>query len=145
MSTSLLSAPTDKPFPHATRTNSRAVLQIALLLSLCLMLCPLLVAQENFLVVTQDGVFSLYDLATNSLIESFKGSPFTYTVASSPNNRLAFAAGGGGYGSVVDTSISRTVTSLKGVRAPASTMTPDGKFYLAADYSTSSMWLTPQS
>ena len=93
-----------------------------------------LAAQENFLVATQDGTLSLYDLASNSLLASFQGNPLTYTIVAGPNNRLAFSAGGAGYGAVVDTSIGRNVSSLTDVRAPASTMGAGGKYYLAADY-----------
>ena len=104
---------------------------VAVLLSLS---CRTLLAQENFLVATQDGTMSLYDLATTSLIESFRSGPLTYTMVAGPNNRVAFSAGGTGYGFAVDTTIQHDVTRLTGVKAPASTLGSDGKYYLAADY-----------
>ncbi len=136
MSSSLLSAAVDRSFSCAARKNSRLVLGIWVVLIVCLMLCQSLVAQENFLVATEDGVLSLYDLATYSPIESFQNEPFTYTVTSSPNQRLAFMAGGSGYGSAVDMTIERAITSLTGVRGSTSTIGYSGNYYLVSDYNT---------
>jgi YVTN family beta-propeller protein len=89
-------------------------------------------AQEKYLAAADDGTLSLYDLATNTLIETIKGTPYTYTVAAGPNARLAFAAGGIG-GTVADTTIGRA-TRLTGVPGAASTVTPDGKLYLVSGF-----------
>jgi len=114
--------------------NGNALCGIALLLSI-LALCSLsVVAQENFLVVTEDGTLSLYDMTSYSLLESFQNEPSTYTVTPSLNNRLAFMAGGAGYGTVVDMSIGRAITPLAGVRAPASSGGHGGRYYVADDY-----------
>ncbi len=136
MSFSLISHATRRALRHAAKTNSTSVLGLALVLGLSVMLCRPLVAQENFLVATQDGVLSLYDLATYSPIESFQNEPFTYTVTASANQRLAFMAGGSGYGSAVDMTIGRAITSLTGVRGSVSTIGHSGKYYLVSDYNT---------
>lgn len=106
----------------------------ALAFAMLLTACGTLLAQENFLVATQDGTLSLYDLTSLSLLESFQSAPLTYTIASGLNPRLAYSAGGSGYGVATDTTIRRDITRLKGVRAPASTIGASGKYYLAADY-----------
>ncbi len=122
-------------FPRGSQLRYR----FAFAMLLCLLaaaFCQSLAAQENFLVVTQDGVVNLVDLTTYSPIESTQNDPFTYTVSASPNNRLAFMAGGGAYGSAFDTSIERAITRLKGVRGSASTIGHSGKYYLVSDYNT---------
>jgi IPT/TIG domain len=122
---------------HAPSARQQARYRVTIIMFLAALLtasCQTSVAQENYLVATQDGVLSLYDLATNSLLESFQSGPLTYTIVAGPNNRLAFSAGGSGYGLAVDTSIQSDVTRLTGVRAPASTLGASGKYYLAADY-----------
>ena len=116
-----------------TRWLRRSAKVAVILISLAC--CSSMLAQENFLVATQDGTLSLYDLTSYSPLESFQSGPFTYTIVAGPNNRLAFSAGGAGYGAAVDTTIGRGITSLSGVRAPSSTMGGGGKYYLAADYS----------
>ena len=122
-----------RSFP--TRPQTCCSVTIIMLLALLLTASSrTLIAQENFLVATQDGTFSLYDLATTSLLETFQSSPLIYTLAAGPNPRLAYSAGGGGYGLAIDASIGRDIARLKGVRAPASTISSDGKYYLAADY-----------
>ena len=107
---------------------------VIFLVMLPAMSCQTLAAQENYLVVTSDGVGSLYDLATNTFIESIKGNPLTYNVATGANNRLAFEVGGIPYASVVDTTIAREVARIQNVSAPSIAMAPDGKSLLAGDY-----------
>ena len=120
---------------HSAATVARRISVTVIALLMVLACCRSLHAQaENFLVSSADGTLSLYDLATNSLLESFQSSPLTYTISSSPNGRLAFSAGGSGYGLATDTSIGRDITRLTGVRAPASTTGHSGQYYLAADY-----------
>lgn len=119
------------------RSQFQSSLSLAILLVVTVFLitaCGRSVAQENFLVSTQDGTLSLYDLSSLSFLESFPSAPLTYTITAGPNPRLAYSAGGGGYGVATDTTIQRDVTRLKGVRAPASTIGAGGKYYLAADY-----------
>src|SRR6185312_12552119 len=63
----------------ASRVNQHPTKQIAGLcastvLVFCLLLSPRAVAQEKYLVSTDDGLLSLYDLATNSFVEAVKGS-----------------------------------------------------------------------
>lgn len=101
---------------------------------LLLAFCQPSLAQENFLVATQDGTFTVLDLNSYSILKEFKSGPLTYTVTSGRNNRLAYTAGGSGYGLATDTSIGHDITRLSGVRAPASTIGGAGKYYLAADY-----------
>ena len=120
---------------HRHQTMRRLLVSTKLVMVLIsLACCSSLLGQENFLVATQDGTLSLYDLTTYMLIESFQGGPFTYTMTAGPNPRLAFSAGGAGFGAAIDTTIGRNVATLSRVRAPASTMGLSGKYYLAADY-----------
>lgn len=63
-----------RSFP--TRPQTCCSVTIIMLLALLLTASSrTLIAQENFLVATQDGTFSLYDLATTSLLETFQSSP----------------------------------------------------------------------
>ena len=119
------------PAKPQARRSATIIMLLALLLTAS---SRTLVAQENFLIATQDGTFSLYDLTSLSLLESFQSGPLTYTITAGPNPRLAYSAGGSGYGLAIDSTIGRDIARLKGVRAPASTISSDGKYYLAADY-----------
>jgi hypothetical protein len=96
--------------------------------------CCSLLAQENFLVATLDGTFSLYDLASLSLLESFQSAPITYTMASGPNPRLAYTASGGAWGVPIDTTIGRDIVRFEGVKGSSSTIGHGGKYYLVSDY-----------
>ena len=116
-------------------------------ISLCLLLAPPAGAQDKYLVSTNDGLLSLYDLATNTFIESVKGS-LGYNALDSqisgpgvpipgPNNRLAFDVSAA-YVSTVDLTINRETNRLlrvvfsnaSGVKVAATT--PDGKYLLIA-------------
>ena len=113
--------------------------------ALCLLLSTPAVAQEKYLVSTDDGLLSLYDLATNSLIESVKGSlalngldSFVNTPGvpiPGPNARLAFDVSGA-YVSVIDLTINReTNRMLKDVLygndgTKTGAITPDGELLL---------------
>jgi hypothetical protein len=109
-----------------------------------LLLSPRVIAQERYLVSTGDGLLSLYDLTTNTLIEAVKGSLGLNqnAVISSrgvpipgPNNRLAFDVSGG-YVSVIDLTINReTDRLLRDVLGRNSgdkfgSITPDGRYLL---------------
>ena len=116
-------------------TRSRHVVLPFLLVLVCgACCCQPLLAQENFLVTTNDDILSLYDLATTSLIESTKVTANSFSLVPGPNNRLAFYLSSTGL-SVVDLTINRVVKRLKDVSADTGAMTPDGKFLLVADYS----------
>jgi hypothetical protein len=119
---------------HSDSLIWNRVVSTMLLLLLLTVLCQTSLAQENFLVATADGTFSLYDLTSLSLLESFQSAPLTYTITSGPDPRLAYSAGGAGYGVAIDTTIERDIVRFSGVKAPASTMGANGKYYLAADY-----------
>ena len=85
-------------------------------------------AQENFLVSTEDGVLSLYDLASYAKLQSVRSAyPYAYSLVPSPNPRLAFVPG---EGIVADLSIARQVAMIRGVSGSIGAMTKDGKSLL---------------
>src|SRR5579884_2216187 len=91
-------------------TNRVGSTTVAALLLLCVgLLAPTARAQEKYVVTADDGTLSMYDLATNSLVETIKANPFTYSVAAGPNSRLVFGVGSG-YATVADTTIERVIT-----------------------------------
>lgn len=118
--------------PEPLLLNSlRRTLQVRRLLPAFLLLLIFTVAspgsaQENYLVATDDGTLSLYDLTNNTWIGSGKIMPLPYSVVPGPNNRLAFVTPATGYATVVDTSIGKVVARLTGVHGPTGTLTPDG-------------------
>ena len=114
---------------HVVRLSRRFPLSL-LIATLLATMCYPAVAQENYLVGTQDGKLSLYDLATNSLITSIKGGT---GAVPGPNNRLAFAPNQD-YLSVVDTTVQREVARLDGVSGTAAALTPDGKLLLVSGW-----------
>ena len=100
------------------------------LIVLCVViLCLPAITQENYLVSTVDGVLSVYDLATNSLVTSAKGTTGLAAVLPGPNGRLAFSPNGD-YLSVVDTTIQREIRRLTNVNGLVAATTPDGKLLL---------------
>ena len=114
----------------------RPISSACLLLSLYLLLLnQISFAQESYLVSTTDGVVSMYDLATNTLVASTKLSGNSFNMVPVPNPRLAFVSVLSSYYSVVDTTLDREVTRIKGVHASSGTMTPDGSKFLAPDFS----------
>ncbi len=114
-------------FSHLNR-----VLPLAIFLSLFVLGLSAL-AQENYIVSTQDGTMSLYDLATNSLITSAKGGIAMSAVLAGPNNRLLLAPSGD-YTSVVDTTLQREILRIADANGLAGAMTPDGKLLLVSGY-----------
>ena len=88
-----------------------------------------LLAQENYLVSTEDGWLSLYDLATSTLITSTKLDMALSSVVPGPNNRLAFGPSGD-YTPVVDTTIGRETVRIPDANGFAAAMTPDRKLLL---------------
>ena len=92
-------------------------------------------AQEKYLVSTDDGLLSLYDLTTNSFIEAAKGSLGGGVPVPGPNSRLAFDLSGA-YLSVIDLTINRETNRLLRDILPSSswppnaTLTPDGRYLL---------------
>ncbi len=92
------------------------------------------VAQESYLVSSQDGKVSMYDLATNSLVMSSKLSGASFNMVPSPNPRLAFVSIRSSYYSVLDMTLDREVTRIKGVGASSGTFTPDGSLFVAPDF-----------
>ena len=93
------------------------------------------VAQESYLVSTQDGVVSMYDLATNSFVTSTKLSGPSFNMVPSPNPRLAFVSVLSNHYSVVDTTLNREMARIKGVRASSGTLSRDGATLLLPDFS----------
>jgi hypothetical protein len=122
-----------------------------LALTICVLLLAAssaLMAQDKYLVTTQDGQASLYDLATNTFIEANKGSlgfgyPFSGsgwgTPVPGPNDRLAFVVSGH-YIAVLDLTINREVARIRDVPFPALTerpsaaLTPSRELLLVARY-----------
>jgi len=104
-------------------------------------------AQEKYLVSTDDGLLSLYDFATNSLIETVKGS-LGFTSANSTissrgvplpglNTRVAYDVSGA-YVSVIDLTINRETNRLPrdafylSSTTKVAATTPDGRYLLVA-------------
>ena len=118
----------------------RVGLCILALTSFCLLpVSQQMAAQDKYLVSTYDGLLSVYDLATNSLIEATQGSLAGGTPLPGPNNRLGFEVSNA-YISMIDLTINReTNRLLKDDFAVLSfpvrpAVTPDGKFLLLALY-----------
>ncbi len=126
----------------------RIRLQAVAFVVICLLFfSPQIVAQEKYLVSTDDGLLSLYDLATNTFIQAVKGSLGLHFVESNistngvplrgPSDRLAFDVSGA-YVSVIDLTINRETNRLlrdvfefsSGERLSA--VTPDGRYLLIA-------------
>ncbi len=91
--------------------------------------------QESYLVSTQDGVVSTYDLATNTFITSTKLAGGSFNMVPSRNPRLAFVSIRSAYYSMLDMTLNREVARIKGVGASSGTLTPDGSLLLAPDFS----------
>lgn len=128
----LHSAPASSSLPASQAKN-----RVAITALLCLLLtasCSNLLAQENFLVATQDGTFSLYDLTSFTLLESFQSAPYTYTLAAGPNPRLAYSAGGAGWGVPVDTTIGHDIVRFTDVIGSSSAIGHAGKYFLVSNY-----------
>lgn len=92
-------------------------------------------AQESYLVSTQDGRVSMYELATNTFVASAKLSGNSFNMVPSTNPRLAFISVLSAYYSVVDLTLNREVTRIKGVKGSSGTLTPDGSVLLVPDSS----------
>ncbi len=85
-----------------------------ILLFLIAATCYPALAQESYLVSTQDGVVSMYDLATNSFVASTKLSGDSFNMVPAANPRLAFVSVLSSYYSVVDTMLNREVSRHQG-------------------------------
>ncbi len=94
--------------------------------------CPLL-AQERYLVSTEDRWLSWYDLATNTLVTSAKGGMSLSSVLPGPNNRLIFGPSGD-YTSVIDSTIQRETVRVGDANGLSAAMTPDSKLMLVPGY-----------
>lgn len=116
---------------NALAANSVYRFLCSLVVLVCL--CVTGAAQENYLVSTQDGVLSLYDLATNSLIQTMKGSPPGQSLLlPGANNRVAFDVTSD-YVTVADQTIGREIARIKDTGGVTGAKTPDGKFLLVPD------------
>ncbi len=128
------------------RFRSIGICVVSIAVCLAALSAPL-AAQEKYLVSTDDGLLSLYDFATNSLIETVKGS-LGFTAANSTissrgvplaglNSRLVYDVSGA-YVSVIDLTINRETNRLLRdafyLSSPTkvAATTPDGRFLLVA-------------
>src|SRR5262245_41321500 len=104
---------TDCTAKHLFSPKPHVWLRVTLSLVLVLLLaasCKTLLAQENFLVATSDGMLNLFDLTSYSQLQTVRtGYPFAYSLVPSPNPRLAFVPA---FGIVADTSIGRRVGTI---------------------------------
>ena len=84
---------------HILRSNCRIVILFVIAITF---FRPQIAAgqTESYLVTAADSTVSLYDLATSSFIKSINAGSNPFSVAVSPNQRLAFV-GSEGYVSVL--------------------------------------------
>lgn len=116
---------------NSCNSSARFSKTISLVLVLVLAAyCLPLLAQENVLVATTDGMLSLFDLASYAPLETVRtGYSFAYSLVPSPNPRLAFVPA---LGIVTDLSIGRRAGTIPIVYGTVGAMTTDGKSLLIA-------------
>lgn len=129
------SASTSIPRCKTTNTHSLRIFVSTLLLTvLVAALGSPSRAQERYLVSTEDGWLSWYDLATNTLVTSAKGGGVSSLgILPGPNNRLIFGLSGD-YTAVVDSTIQRETVRVGDANASSGASTPDGKLVLVSGY-----------
>ncbi len=98
--------------------------------------------QPAYLVTAADSSVSVFDLATNNLIEKINEGNGEHVLSTGPNPRLSFV-GCGPFLSVIDLTIGREVQRIWGVYASLSgtsiAFTKDGKWALVADIESASL------
>ena len=115
---------------------------ILLVFAVTILCQPLAAQEERYLVTTDDGLASLYDLASNSFIQATKTSLGATRLqygqglgraVSGPNNRLAFVVSSD-YVAVLDTTINREVARYQDGypvdNLVSAALSSDGKFLL---------------
>ncbi len=91
------------------------------------------IAQESFLVTTDDGSFSVFDLATYTLQKTMTAGYYDHSIIVGLNPRLAFLSADAAPMSVVDLTIGREIKKIPNVWGESATLTDDGKSVLIWD------------